>query len=98
MKNKRPAVYILANRRNGSLYTGVTSDLLKRIWLHKSKLVEGFAKKYAIDRLVYFEFHEDIVSAITREKNIKKWKRAWKIKLIEENNKVWRDLYDEIVG
>ena len=94
---KQPAVYILANKRNGTLYTGVTSDLVKRIGQHKSNLVDGFSKKYATHRLVYFELHTEMASAITREKQIKAWKRQWKIRLIEEFNPYWRDLYPEII-
>ena len=94
---KQPAVYILASKQNGTLYTGVTSDLTKRMWEHKSDLADGFTKKYVIHRLIYFELHEDMASAITREKQIKKWNRAWKIRLIEKTNPEWRDLYSNIV-
>jgi len=94
---KQPAVYILASERNGTLYTGVTSDLIRRIWEHKNNLVEGFTKRYGIHDLVWFELHENMNSAIEREKNIKEWKRAWKIKLIEDNNPDWKDLYDDII-
>jgi putative endonuclease len=94
---KQPAVYILASKRNGTLYTGVTSDLIKRIWEPKNDLVEGFTKLYGVHNLVWFERHENMHSAIEREKNIKEWKRAWKLNLIEENNPDWRDLYDDIV-
>ncbi|MFZ2161726.1 MAG: GIY-YIG nuclease family protein [Sideroxyarcus sp.] len=93
----QPAVYILASQRNGTLYTGVTSDLPKRIWEHKNDATEGFSKRYQVHLLVYFELHSDMLSAITREKQIKKWNRAWKIKLIEEMNPEWRDLWDEII-
>jgi putative endonuclease len=97
-KNKMKAhVYILANKRNGTLYIGVTSDLVKRIWQHKNKLIEGFTKKYNVIRLVYYEECEDIETAIQREKRTKKWERAWKIRIIEENNPNWDDLYDEII-
>ena len=95
--SKQPAVYILASGRNGTLYIGVTSDLLKRVWEHKNDLVAGFTKRYGVDRLVYYELHEDMVSAITREKQMKKWNRAWKLKLIERQNPGWRDLWEEIV-
>ncbi len=95
---KNPAVYLLANKRNGTLYVGVTSDLVKRIWEHKQDFVDGFCRKYGIHTLVYFEQHDDMIQAITREKQIKKWNRAWKIELIEKNNAEWRDLWDEIVG
>ena len=94
---KQPAVYILTNSRNGTLYTGVTSNLVKRIWEHKNNAVEGFSKHNSTHILVYFEMHEDMLNAITREKQIKRWKRAWKIRLIEEANPYWRDLYPEIL-
>jgi len=91
---KPACVYILASRRGGALYIGVTSNLPKRIWEHRSGLVGGFTKRYQVKRLVYFEHHEDIVEAIHREKCLKKWRRAWKISLIEQENPMWRDLYD----
>ncbi len=91
-------VYILASRRSGTLYTGVTSVLTQRIWNHKNDVHEGFTKKYQVHRLVYFEEHQDIRDAIIREKQIKKWKRAWKIRLIEEMNPEWRDLYDDLLN
>ena len=94
---KQPAVYILANQRNGTLYVGVTSDLVQRIWQHKNDVVEGFTKKYSVHMLVYFELHEDMESAIVREKRIKKWNRAWKLELIEGENPEWEDLYDSII-
>jgi putative endonuclease len=94
---KQPCVYILASKRNGTLYVGVTSDLVKRSWEHRTKAVEGFTKKYDVHALVYFEMHENMISAITREKQLKKWQRAWKLRLIEERNPEWRDLWDEIV-
>lgn len=90
-------VYILASERNGTLYTGVTSDLIGRIYQHKTGLVEGFTKTYEVNRLVYYEVHDDIREAITREKRIKKWRRAWKIRMIQENNPEWDDLYDQLV-
>ena len=93
----RPAVYILASRRNGTLYVGVTSDLVKRVWEHKNNVTEGFTKKYRIHDLVYFELHDDMVGAIVREKQLKKWNRAWKLALIEKGNPEWRDLYPEIM-
>jgi putative endonuclease len=93
----QPAVYILASQRNGTLYTGVTSDLPKRIWEHKSDVAEGFSKRYDVHLLIYFELHADMPSAINREKQIKKWNRAWKIRLIEEMNPDWRDLWNEII-
>ena len=94
---KQPAVYILASKRNGTLYTGVTSDLVKRVWEHKNDLAEGFTKQYRVHDLVWFELHDNMTSAIEREKNIKEWKRQWKIKLIESNKPNWKDLYDDIV-
>jgi putative endonuclease len=93
----QPAVYILASQRNGTLYTGVTSDLLKRTWEHKSNSVAGFTEKYGVHLLVYYELHGEMLSAITREKQIKKWNRAWKIRLIESTNLGWRDLWNEIL-
>ena len=94
---KQPAVYILTSQRNGTLYVGVTSDLGKRVWQHRTGLVEGFSKKYKIHRLVYFELHETMDSAITREKQIKNRNRDWKIHLIKQQNATWRDLYPSIV-
>jgi putative endonuclease len=89
---KQPAVYILASRRNGTLYVGVTSDLQKRTWEHKNDLVEGFTTRYGVHRLVYYELHDEMASVIRREKQIKKWNRAWKLKLIEGENPDWDDL------
>ena len=97
MPDKRPAVYILASKRNGTLYVGVTSDLARRIGEHKSDLVESFTQKYGVHMLVYYEFHDDMRSAITREKQIKKWNRDWKLRLIERDNPGWRDLSDELM-
>ena len=94
---KLPCVYILASKRNGSLYTGVTSNLIKRVWQHKEKIVDGFTTQYSINLLVYFEMHDLMYSAITREKQIKAWKRAWKIRLIEDKNPFWVDLYKSIL-
>ena len=94
---KQPTVYILTNARNGTLYTGVTSNLQKRVWEHKNNLVEGFSNKHSTHTLVYYETHDDMMNAITREKQIKRWKRSWKIRLIEEMNPYWRDLYTEIL-
>ena len=90
-------VYILANKYNGTLYIGMTSDLAKRVYEHKNKLVEGFSNKYNVNKLVYFEQACDVEPAITREKQLKKWNRAWKIKLIEKENPDWKDLYPEII-
>ena len=87
---------MLASKRNGTLYLGVTSDLIKRVWQHKNGLVEGFTMKYGVKMLVYYEIHESAENAIKREKQIKKWRRAWKLKLIEEKNSPWRDLYVDI--
>jgi len=95
--NKRPAVYILASKRNGTLYIGVTSDLVKRVWEHKNDMVEGFSKRYNVHQLVWYELHESMESAILREKRLKDWKRSWKLKLIERMNPHWQDLYDSIV-
>ena len=95
--DKQPCVYILTNKRNGTLYVGVTSDVVKRGWEHRNGLVDGFTKKYGVHRLVYYETHEDMLAAITREKQIKKWNRAWKLRLIEQGNPQWRDLWPEIV-
>jgi putative endonuclease len=94
---RNPAVYILANRRNGTLYTGVTSDLPKRIWEHKHDVVDGFSRQYAVHTLVYFELHATMADAIAREKQIKGGSRRRKLRLIEEINADWRDLYDDIV-
>ena len=94
---RQPCVYILASRRNGTLYAGVTSDLVQRIWQHKNDLVEGFTKKYRIHTLVWFEVHETMLSAIAREKAIKEWHRSWKLNLIESANPQWRDLYDDLI-
>ena len=89
-------VYILASKKNGSLYVGVTSNLIKRIGEHKSNVVPGFTQKYNIHNLVYFESGDDINGAIEREKQLKRWKRDWKIKLIEKENPDWKDLYGEL--
>lgn len=89
-------VYILANRRNGTLYTGVTNRLIARVLEHREGLVPGFTKKYAVKLLVYFEVHSDIGEAIMREKRIKRWLRAWKLELIEKQNPQWRDLWPEL--
>lgn len=94
---KQPCIYILASQRNGTLYVGVTSDLVKRIWEHKSDAVDGFTKKYGVHILAYYELHADMAAAISREKQIKKWNRAWKIELIESTNPGWRDLWEEIL-
>ena len=93
---KQPAVYILANKRNGTLYVGVTSDLVKRVWQHKNSLVEGFTKRYGIHQLVWYELHGTLESAIQREKRLKEWKRAWKLNLIENMKPEWKDLYHNV--
>jgi len=95
-RNHHYLVYILASRRNGTLYTGLTNNLVRRGRQHRNGLIEGFTKKYGVHRLVWFEMHEDIYSAIRREKQIKKWYRAWKIALIEKSNPEWEDLYDKL--
>jgi putative endonuclease len=94
--NSKPFVYILASRRHGTLYVGLTNDLPRRAWEHKNNRTEGFTRRYGVHRLVYAEPQEDIVSAIQREKQLKKWNRAWKIALIEKQNPTWRDLFAEI--
>ena len=91
-------VYLLASRRNGTLYIGVTSNLTQRAWQHKEGLADGFTKEHGLKNLVWYEQHESADSAITREKQIKKWNREWKIRLIEESNPYWNDLYPEITG
>ena len=93
---RQPCVYILTNRRNGTLYVGVTSNLPKRIWEHKSKVVKGFTSKYNLDKLVWYEIHETMESAIQREKAIKYWRRRWKLKTITEMNPHWRDLFEDL--
>ncbi|WP_421876840.1 GIY-YIG nuclease family protein [Pacificispira sp.] len=94
---KQACVYLLASGRNGTLYIGVTSDLVKRISEHRNGAVAGFTKSYAVHRLVFFEQHATMETAITREKQLKKWNRAWKIRLIEQSNPQWRDLYEDIL-
>ena len=90
-------VYILASRRNGTLYVGVTSDLIKRVHEHKSDLADGFTKKYAVHDLVYYGMVDDVETAIAREKQIKKWNRGWKVRVIEKMNRDWRDLYPDLL-
>jgi putative endonuclease len=97
-REKSPCVYILAIRRNGTLYIGVTSDLFQRIALHKQDLIEGFTKKYRVHRLVFYETHPTMETAILREKPLKEWRRSWKIRLIESMNPEWVDLFDEKTG
>ena len=89
-------VYILASKKNGTLYTGVTNNLVKRVYEHKTKVVDGFSKEYDVNRLVYFELHETMPNAIQREKNIKHWSRKWKLDLIEKDNPDWHDLFEDI--
>jgi putative endonuclease len=93
---RQPAVYILASRRNGTLYIGVTSDLIARVWHHRTDAVPGFTQKYGVHTLVYYELHDTMYAAITREKRLKKWNRAWKVQLIERSNPKWADLWDQI--
>ena len=90
-------VYILVSKRNGTLYVGVTNDLVRRVYEHKADLVAGFTRRYSVHTLVYFEATGDVEAAILRERQIKKWNRAWKVSLIEKSNPTWRDLYREIV-
>lgn len=93
---KQPCVYILASRRNGTLYIGVTSNLLGRVWQHREEVMDGFTSRYGVHRLVHFEVHATMEDAILRETQMKKWRRAWKIELIEKTNPEWRDLFDEV--
>lgn len=95
---KQYYLYILANKKYGTLYTGVTADLIRRVYEHQQELLKGFTERYNVHRLVYYEVHNDISEAIAREKSIKKWKRDWKISLIEENNLDWMDLYPVIAA
>ena len=94
---KQPCVYIMASKRNGTLYTGVTSNLVQRVWQHKNNVVAGFTSKYSVHLLVWYELHQDMPSALGREKAIKNWKRAWKIREVEENNPHWEDLYEKLL-
>ena len=94
---KLPRVYLLASQRNGTLYVGVTSDLVQRIWQHKNDLAEGFTKRYGVHMLVWYEECGTMEAAISREKAIKEWKRAWKIRLIENRNPEWKDIYNELL-
>ncbi len=89
-------VYIMTNKPNGILYVGVTSNLPKRVWEHQEGVADGFTKRYGLKRLVYFEFHYEIIGAIQREKNLKHWSRAWKVGLILANNPEWQDLYEQL--
>lgn len=94
---KQPYVYLLASSRNGTLYVGVTSNLVQRVWQHKNDLVEGFTKRYSVHMLVWYEPCGTMQTAIAREKAIKEWKRAWKVRLIEETNPDWNDLYGDLI-
>jgi putative endonuclease len=98
MRLKNPTVYILASRKNGTLYIGVTSDLRGRLWKHRMGITGGFVAKYAVYSLVYFEFHDSMLQAIRREKQLKEWKRLWKIRLIEEKNPDWKDMRENILS
>jgi putative endonuclease len=97
-EEKVPAVYLLASKRHGTLYCGVTSDLCSRVVQHKDGAIQGFTKKYGIKSLVWFEYHPAMEAAISREKQIKEWQRGWKIELIEKMNATWRDLFEETCG
>ncbi len=90
-------VYLLASRCNGTLYAGITNDLVRRVWEHKNDAVEGFTKRYQVHHLAWFEQTDDVAAAIVREKQIKKWHREWKLRLIEETNPEWKDLYEELI-
>jgi putative endonuclease len=93
----QPCVYILASKRNGTLYVGVTNDVIRRVWEHRMGAVDGFTQRYHVHRLVYAESHDSMPDAILREKQIKKWRRTWKLELIERDNPEWRDLYEDMV-
>ena len=95
--SRQPAVYILASKRNGTLYVGVTSDLVKRVWEHRNNFAEGFTKRYGVHDLVWYELHESMESAMQQEKRLKNWKREWKVHLIEKTNPDWEDLYHAII-
>ena len=94
--DKQPVVYIMASKRNGTLYLGVTSNWVQRVWQHKNDVIGGFTQKYRVHQLVYYEVFEDMNTAITREKQLKKWNRSWKINLIEKKNPTWNDLWSMI--
>ena len=98
LMDKQPAIYILASDRIGTLYVGVTSDLIGRTWQHREHVVDGFTKRYGVTRLVWYELHDTMETAIAREKQIKKWNRIWKIRLIEETNPYWNDLWMSILS
>lgn len=92
-----PCVYIMASSRNGTLYIGVSSNLIKRAWQHKNEIIKGFTEKYSVHLLVWYEVHENMESAISREKALKKWNRIWKLRLIEQFNPEWQDLYEQLI-
>ena len=94
--DRSPCVYILTNRPYGTLYVGVTADLPRRVWEHRNEFVEGFTKKHALKRLVWYEQHESMIEAISREKRIKRWRRDWKVNLIQASDPAWDDLYEQI--
>ena len=96
--DKNSYVYIMASSVYGTLYTGVTSNLVRRVWQHREGVVDGFTREYKVKLLVWFELHSDIYAAITREKQIKQWRRSWKIELIQKTNPLWRDLFPDICG
>ena len=98
MNEKQPCVYILASKRNGTLYVGITNDLVQRVYQHKHHIIGGFTQKYKVYSLVYYELHAVMDVALTRKKRIKHWRRQWKINLIEQTNKEWKDLYDDLVS
>ena len=91
-------IYIMTNKRNGTLYIGVTNDLIRKVYEHKNYLLDGFTKNYDIKMLVYFEIYDSIETALNREKNIKAWQRSWKVRIIEEQNPHWNDLYNQVTG
>lgn len=95
---KRPTVYMMASGVQGTLYIGVTSDLVQRVWQHRDGVVPGFTQRYGVKRLVWYELHGSMEAAIAREKALKKWQRSWKVRLIEQENLAWRDLWEEICG
>ena len=97
MRDKTYCVYIMASKRNGTLYIGMTSNLPRRVWEHKNNIIKGFTSKYKVYNLVYYEQGTDVYGAIQREKQLKKWNRKWKLELIEKNNPTWKDSYDEIL-
>ena len=95
---KQPCVYLMASNRNGTLYVGVTSNLVQRAWQHRERVAGGFSDRYSVTRLVWYELHSSMESAITWEKRIKKWNRAWKVRMIDEANPSWRDLWADVTG